>query len=280
MALTDLQLTQAIPAERDYKIFDGGGLYIMIRPNGSKLWRMKYRLHGREKKLSFGKYPEVSLKEARLMRDEARVEIGRGGDPARRKREEKIAASIRAGDTFEAVAHEYIQKCEAEGYAMATLVKANWLADTLCKSIGQRPIAEITPHEMLVTLKRIQDQGTYEKAKRMRSFASRVFRYGVATLRTEQDPCAPLQGFLTSPKAKHYAAITDPTELGGLLRAIDAYEGNHTTLFALRLAPHLFVRPGELRHAEWEEIDWDAAVSRPRSHPSACPEPPAVVRAP
>lgn len=262
MALTDLQLKRATPGVREYKIFDGSGLYIIIRPNGSKLWRMKYRLHGREKKLSFGKYPDVSLKEARLMRDEARVEIGRGGDPARRKREEKIAAIISAGDTFEAVAHEYIAKREAEGLAMATIVKANWLAKVLSKSIGHRPIAEITPQEMLVALKRHEKEGNYEKAKRLRSFASRVFRYAVATLRAEHDPCAPLQGALISPKAKHYAAITDPKELGGLLRAIDAYEGNHTTVFALRIAPHVFVRPGELRRAEWAEIDWDAAVWR------------------
>lgn len=262
MALTDLQLRQVSPREREHKIFDGGGLYVLVRPNGAKLWRMKYRLHGREKKLSLGRYPEVSLKEARLMRDEARVEIGRGGDPARRKREEKIAAVIAAGDTFEAVAYEYIAKREAEGLAMATIVKSNWLAKVLCQSVGERPISQITPQEMLVALKRHEKEGNYEKAKRLRSFASRVFRYAVATLRAEHDPCAPLQGALISPKAKHYAAITDPGEFGGLLRAIDAYEGNHTTLFALKIAPHVFVRPGELRHAEWEEIDWEGAVWR------------------
>lgn len=262
MALTDLQVKQASPRERDWKLADGGGLYILVRPNGAKLWRMKYRQHGKEKKLAFGRYPEVGLKEARLLRDEARVEIGRGGDPARRKREEKIAAYIRAGDTFESVAHEYIAKREAEGLAMATLVKSNWLAGVLNKSIGHRPIAEITPHEMLSVLKRHEQQGHYEKARRLRSFASRVFRYAVSTLRAEHDPCSPLRGALISPKAKHYAAIIDPGELGGLLRAIDSYEGNFTTMFALQIAPHVFVRPGELRHAEWEEINWNAAVWR------------------
>ena len=223
MALTDLQLKQAAPKEREWKLSDAGGLYILVRPNGSKLWRMKYRLHGREKKLSFGRYPEVSLREARLQRDEARVEIGRGGDPARRRREEKIAALIRQGDTFESIAHEYIAKREAEGLAMATLVKSNWLARVLSKSIGHRPVAEITPHEMLVVLKRYERDGNYEKARRLRSFASRVFRYAVSTLRAEHDPCAPLKGALISPKPKHYAAITDPAKLGGLLRAIDGY---------------------------------------------------------
>ncbi|WP_120075865.1 tyrosine-type recombinase/integrase [Aurantiacibacter odishensis] len=262
MALTDLQLKQAAPRERDWKLSDSGGLYILVRPNGSKLWRMKYRQLGKEKKLSFGRYPEVGLKEARLLRDEARVEIARGGDPARRKREEKVAALIRAGDTFEAVAYEYIAKREAEGLAMATLVKNNWLASVLSKSIGHRPVAEITPHEMLLVLKRHEREGTYEKAKRLRSFASRVFRYAVATLRAEHDPCAPLRGALINPKPKHYAAITDPAELGGLLRAIDRYEGNHTTIYALKIAPHVFVRPGELRHAEWDEIDFAEAVWR------------------
>lgn len=262
MALTDIQLKQAAPRDRDWKLSDGGGLYILIRTNGSKLWRMKYRQDGREKKLTFGRYPEVGLKEARLKRDEARVEIGRGGDPARRKREEKIAAYIRAGDTFESVAHDFIAKREIEGLAMATLVKMNWLAAVLNKSIGKRPIAEITPHEMLAVLKRHEGEGNYEKARRLRSFASRVFRFAVATLRAEHDPCAPLQGALIAPKAKHYAAITDPDELAGLLRAIDKYEGNFTTRFALQIAPHVFVRPGELRHAEWEEFDIPAAVWR------------------
>ncbi|MFN6935438.1 MAG: tyrosine-type recombinase/integrase [Tsuneonella sp.] len=262
MALTDLQLKQATPRDKDWKLADSGGLYILIRTNGSKLWRMKYRQDGREKKLTFGRYPEVGLREARLKRDQARVEIGGGGDPARRKREEKIAALIRAGDTFESVAHEFIAKREAEGLAMATLVKMNWLAAVLNKSIGRRPIAEITPHEMLSVLKKYEGEGNYEKARRLRSFGSRVFRFGVATLRCEHDPCAPLQGALIAPKAKHYAAITDPAELGGLLRAIDKYEGNYTTRFALQIAPHVFVRPGELRHAEWDELDIPAAVWR------------------
>jgi integrase len=145
---------------------------------------------------------------------------------------------------------------------MATLVKNNWLASVLSKSIGHRPVAEITPHEMLLVLKRHEREGAYEKAKRLRSFASRVFRYAVATLRAEHDPCAPLRGALINPKPKHYAAITDPAELGGLLRAIDRYEGNHTTIYALKIAPHVFVRPGELRHAEWDEIDFAEAVWR------------------
>ena len=262
MALTDLEIRQAIPRDREWKLTDGSGLYLLIRPNGSKLWRFKYRMHRKEQKLSFGAYPETSLKEARLRRDEARVEIGRGGDPARRKRQEKIEAILRAGDTFEVVAQEYVAKCEAEGFATATLLKANWFISLLHSSIGHRPVAEITPHEMLIALKKVERGGRRETARRVRSFASRVFRYAVATLRAEHDPCAPLKGALVAPVPRHYPAITDPRKFGGLLRSIDGYEGNHVTMFALRMAPHVFVRPGELRHAEWQEFDLENAVWR------------------
>lgn len=262
MALSDLEIRQAQPRAKDWKLTDGSGLYVLVRPNGSKLWRFKYRSLGKEQKLSFGAYPEVSLKEARLRRDEARVEIRRGGDPARRLREEKVQAVIRAGDTFETVAREYIAKCEAEDFATATILKANWFVRLLSKKVGYRPIAEITPHEMLAALKKIEHSSGRETAKRTRSFASRVFRFGIYTLRAEQDPTANLGGALTAPVTHHYAAITDPKNLGDLLRAIDTYEGNYTTMFALKFAPHVFVRPGELRHAEWHEIDFQNAVWR------------------
>jgi integrase len=262
MALSDLEIRQAKPRDKEWKLTDGGGLYVLIRPNGSKLWRFKYRSLGKEQKLSFGAYPETSLKEARLRRDEARVEIGRGGNPALRRRQAKIEAAIRAGDTFEMVAREYVAKCEAEEFATATLLKANWFISLLSRDIGHRPVAEITPHEMLLALKRIERGGRRETARRARSFASRVFRFAVATLRAQHDPCAPLKGALTAPVPRHYAAITDPDALGGLLRSIDHYQGNHITIFALKIAPHVFVRPGELRHAEWPEFDLEKAVWR------------------
>jgi integrase len=262
MALTDLEIRQANARAKEWKLTDGNGLYLLVRPNGSKLWRFKYRSRGKEQKLSFGAYPQTGLKEARLRRDEARVEIGRGGDPAQRLRQAKIEAEIRAGDTFDKVAKEYVAKCEAEGFATATLLKANWFISLLSRDIGHRPVAEITPHEMLAALKKIERGGRRESARRARSFASRVFRYAVATLRAEHDPCAPLKGALIAPVPRHYPAITDPEALGGLLRSIDRYEGNHTTMFALRLAPHVFVRPGELRHAEWSEFDLEKGVWR------------------
>jgi len=260
MALTDVTIRQAPPREKEYKIGDAGGLYLLIRPGGSKLWRMKYRTGGREQKLSFGAWPSVSLREARLRRDEARVEIGRGGNPARRKRIERIEQEIGAGNTFAEVAAEYIGKCEQEGYAETTLTKARWFLDILSPGIGSTPVAEVSPHELLAALRRIERKGHRESARRARSFASRVFRYAVATLRAEHDPAQPLRGALIAPVTKHYAAITDPAKLGGLLRAIEGFEGSPVTLQALRIAPHVFVRPGELRHATWDEFDFENAV--------------------
>lgn len=274
MALTDIEIRQAGFRSREWKLSDAGGLYLLVRPNGSKLWRMKFRVNGVEQKLSFGAYPAVSLKAARLRRDEARVEIGRGGNPARRRREEKVAAVLRAGSRFEDVAAEYIEKCAQEGYAVATTLKANWFLELLRPSLGKRPIAEITPHELLSVLKKIERKGQRETARRARSFASRVFRYAVATLRAEHDPAQPLKGALIAPVAKHYAAITDPDALGGLLRAIDRYEGSPISQFALRISPHVFVRPGELRHARWEEVDPTPQTRLRRPPPDPLVRPP------
>ena len=260
MALTDIQVRNAAPRERDFKMSDSGGLYILIRSNGSKLWRMKYRVDGREQKLSFGPYPAISLKDARLRRDEARVEIGRGGNPARRERSERIEAEIAAGETFVEVASEYIEKCAKEGYAETTVKKARWFLDLLKPTIGNEPIRDISPHDLLSALRRIERKGNRESARRARSFASRVFRYGVATLRAEHDPAQPLKGALIAPIVKHYAAITDPEKFGGLLRAIEGFEGSPVTRQALRIAPHVFVRPGELRHATWDEFEFENAV--------------------
>lgn len=262
MALTEVGIRQAKPRDKDWKLADSGGLYLLIRPNGSKLWKMKFRANGKEQKLSFGPYPEVSLKEARRKRDEARVEIGRGGDPARRKREDKIAAELKAGHRFADIATEFIAKCEAEGFATATLTKSNWFLKLAQKDLGDRPIADITPHEVLSVLKKLERDGKRETARRLRSFLSRVFRFAVATLRADKDPTEPLRGALTAPITRHYAAIIEPKALGGLLRAIDSYDGFYPTRFALLIAPHVFVRPGELRQADWSEFDLAEAVWR------------------
>lgn len=255
--LTDIRIKEASPRERDWKLFDTGGLYLLIRPGGSRLWKMKFRFLGREQKLSFGAWPLVSLKEARARRDEARLELYRGNNPVRQKRDCRTAALLAAQNGFGDVAREYIAKREVEGLAPATIVKATWFLALLEPALGRRPVAEITPHELLGALRGIERHGRRETARRARAFASRVFRYAVATLRASGDPAQLLAGALIVPVSRHYAAITDPAKLGRLLCAIDYYDGLPVTRLALQLAPHVFLRPGELRGARWSEIDGD-----------------------
>ncbi len=260
MALTDTTVRLAKAGDCDRKLADGKGLYLLVTATGSKLWRLKYRIGGKEKKLALGSYPEIGLKDARSRRDEARKVAQAGNDPAVAKRESRIAKRIASANTFAAVADEYIAKLEAEGRAGVTVGKTRWLLGKLTPALGTRPIAEISPHELLAVLKVSERAGHRETARRLRSFASRVFRYAVATARATVDPAQPLLGALTAPVAKHHAAITDPVEFGGLLRAIEGYSGQPVTKLALQFTAHIFQRPGEVRQAEWSEIDFDKAV--------------------
>jgi len=256
MPLTETRLRALKTKDKPYKVADQRGLYIEVTPAGSKLWRFRYRIGKVEKKLAIGSYPEVSLKEARDVTFEARQAVASGRDPAFEKRKQKIREEFLSAQTFEAVAREYIEQMMVQnGRAEATIVKANYFLDQLAPAIGNRPIHEIEPFEVLAPLKRLEATGKHETAKKCRSFAGRVFRYGVATTRCKSDPTSMLKGALITPKATHYAAILEPKELGGLLRAIDDYTGYTVTKFALQIAPHVFVRPGELRHAEWREVD-------------------------
>ena len=256
MPLTDTRLRALKPKDKPYKVTDERGLYVEVTPTGSKLWRFRYRIGGAQKKLCIGSYPDISLKQARDEAYEARRAVASGGDPAFEKRKRKIRAEFLSAQTFEAVAREYIEQMMVQnGRADGTIVKANYFLDKLAPAIGNRPIHEIEPFEVLAPLKRLEATGKHETAKKCRSFAGRVFRYGVATTRCKSDPTSMLKGALVTPRATHYAAILEPTELGGLLRAIDDFTGYMVTKFALQIAPHVFVRPGELRHAEWHEID-------------------------
>lgn len=259
MALTDSAIKAAKPKASQYKLHDEKGLLLIVRPTGGRLWRLKYRFAGKEQQLTIGTYPEVGLKEARERRDAARKVIAEGKDPSTEKKRDKIAASISAGNTFKVVAEEFIAKRQREGLADATVAKCRWHLDRLDKLQG-RPIAEIEAFELLAVLRKMETRGNLEAARQVRSFASRVFRYGVATTRCKRDVAADLIGALTTPTVKHHAAIVDPVEVGALLRAIEGFQGQPSTHFALRLAPHVFVRPGELRHAEWIEFDLDAAI--------------------
>ena len=208
-----------------------------MRPSGGKLWRLKYRHLGKEQQLSIGVFPDVGLKEARKRRDEARKLIADGVNPAFEKKRAAAAASLSAVNTFKAVAEEFIAKREREGLKDITTAKARWLLDLLEPAIGDRPIAEIEPYEILAVLKRIELSGRYETAKRLLAFSGRVFRYAVATTRAKHNAAADLQGALVSPKVKHHAAIIDPKGVGALLRAIEGFEGHPTTNWALGWLP-------------------------------------------
>ena len=263
MALTDVAIKAAKPAERPYKIADGGGMFLQVTPAGGKLWRLKYRFDGREKLLSIGQYPEISLSEARKQRDAARSMIALGTDPSREKRRAKVRAQAGADNTFDAIAAEYVAKRKQDGqngWAPATGKKADFLLSLISGPIGRLPIAAIEPADILAALRKIEARGNLESARRALQLASAVFRHAIATARLTSDPTRDLRGALLTPKVKHHAAITDPAKVGALLRAIDGYEGQGITSRALQLLPYVFVRPGELRNADWSEIDFDAAV--------------------
>ena len=253
-------IANAKPRDRDYKLSDGRGLYLLVRPNGSKLWRFNYRYLEKYRTLAFGAWPEVGLADARSRRDEARKLIAADLDPSHERKVMMAKARVAENDTFKSVALEWIAKNEREGMAEITLSKIRWLLDKAYPKIGTRPIAKITAHEVLLVLRSVEATGRYESARRMRSVLGRVFRYAVATTRAERDPTSDLRGALTVPKPKHLAAITTASRAGDLMRAIEGYTGHAITLFGLRLSAHLFVRPGELRQAEWSEFDFDRSV--------------------
>jgi integrase len=259
MALKDVEVRALKARDRVYKRGDGYGLYIEVHPNGSKLWRLKYSHLGKDKRIAFGRYPEVGLAEARGKRDEARRKLRDGVDPAAERKREKLLALCNAANTFGDVAKEYIEKMVAEGRAETTTTKATWLLEQLAP-IAHNAIADLRPVEVLAALKRIEAKGKHETARRCRSFASRVFRYGVATGRGETDPTSVLRGALVTPKVQHHGAVLDPEAVGEMLRAVDAYSGHLITRLALQISPHVMARPGELRQARWPEFDLAKAV--------------------
>lgn len=259
MPLRDLEIRALKPLDRIYKRADERGLYIEVHPGGAKLWRLKYRYLGKEKRIALGSYPQVSLAEARQKREDARRKLADGIDPLAERKQEKLIAAYNAANSFGDVAKEYIDKMVREGRAETTTTKANWLLEQLAP-IEARPVAELKPVEVLGALKRIEAKGKYETARRCRSFASRVFRYAVATGRAEIDPTSVLRGALVTPKTTHHAAILDPDAVGALLRSIDAYSGHLVTRIAMQVSPHVMARPGELRQADWQEFDLEKAV--------------------
>jgi integrase len=260
MSLTAIAIKNARPRAKAYKLFDERALFLLVMPNGAKYWRMNYRYLGRQKTMSFGVWPEVSLADAREKRDAARKQVADGLDPQAKKKLARIRAQIDSNITFKAIAEEWVLKITREERAKRTLDKVRWLLEMAYPTIGDRPINQIDAQEVLLVLRKIEATGRYESARRMRSVISRVFRYGIATARAQRDVAVDLRGAIAVPKTKHYAAITTPKEAGELLRSIEDYSGQAITKYALKMTPHVFVRPGELRRAEWTEFDFDQAV--------------------
>lgn len=256
--LSEARVRAAKPKDRAYKLFDTLGLYLKVEVAGGRLWRFRYRHGGVEKLLSLGSYPEVSLKRARAKRDEARTHMADGIDPSVKRLAEKSTQ----GDTFAAIANEWL-KMQEKKFAPATFVKAEWtFNDLVIPFIGTRPIREITAPELLAVFRRLETRGKHETAHRTKQRCGQIFRYAVATGRASRDPTGDLRGALAPIVVRNHAAIVDPIGIAGLLRAIDGYRGFPPTEAALKLAPLIFVRPGELRKAEWSEFDLDGGEWR------------------
>ncbi|MDA9389301.1 integrase [Bradyrhizobium sp. CCBAU 45394] len=260
MPLTDTACRSAKPKTNAYKVSDGGGLHMLVETNGSRLWRQAYRFDGKQKLIALGAYPTVSLAERRNARDANKALLAKGVDPSAQRKLDRTAARLARTNTFRIIADELVAKFEVEGDDPKTLKKKKWLVDLLCAEIGDRPIAEIAAPELLDALKKIERRGRYESARRARSLSGRIFRYAIVTGRAARDPSADLAGALIAPKVQHRASITEPKAVGALLRAIDDIDGQATTRAALQLIALTFVRPGELRHAEWTEFDTDNAI--------------------
>ncbi len=249
--LTDSAVRNAKPRERAYKLSDERGMFLLVQPTGGKWWRLKYRIDGREKSLSLGTYPDTPLKKARERRDDARRLIADGIDPSA----ERAARRQQRAHTFDAIAREwYATKAPTWAPSNAEAV-LNRMERWCLPVLGRRPIASISAADVLDVLRRIEQSGAIETAHRVRNYCSQIFRFAIASGRAERDVAADLKGALRSPTKRHYAAITDPTQLGALLRAIDGFEGSFVVRCALRITPYVFVRPGELRQMEWADVD-------------------------
>ncbi len=260
MGLTTVAIKAAKGRAKPYKLTDSDGLHLLVLPSGGRYWRINYRFLGKQKTLALGVWPEVELADARAKRDEARRLLAKGVDPAEQAKLDKITASLAAANTFQAVADEWLAKIEREDLSPVTLKKNRWLLSFTYPALGRRPIADISPHELLTVLRTVEVRGRHESAKRIRATCSQVFRYAIATARADRDVAADLKGALTVPKVTHRAAITTPKEVGALLRAIPGFQGHPVTSAALKLLPHVFVRPRELRYAEWADFDLEKAV--------------------
>jgi integrase len=261
MPLNDPTIKNAKPRDKAYKLSDEKGLYLEVAPSGGKWWRLKYRFAGKEKRLSLGTYPDVGLKLARERRDEARKMVTDGIDPSMHRQATKAARSNQAANSFEVIAREWHQQRHELTPKHAANLMARLERD-IFPWLGNRPVMEITAPEVLAVLRRMTHRGATESAHRAKCTISQIMRFAVATGRAERDPCPDLKGALPKAVKTHFPSITEPAKVGALLRQLDGYEGTYPVSCALRLAPLLFCRPGELRQAKWEQIDFDSGSWR------------------
>lgn len=260
MPLSDIKVRSLKPREKAYKVSDFEGLFVLVKSNGSKLWQFKYRLYGKERLLSIGVYPDVSLAQARKAKEEARALVAVGIDPSEAKQEYKRVRLEAKGQTFAKIGAVFLEKQRKEGKSKATLDKTEYHLKLANRDFGRRPITEITAPMILKTLRKVEAKGNYETAHRLRARIGSVFRYAVASGLAETDPIYALKDALIRPTRVHRAAITDPKALGQLMREIDVFEGQATTRIGLQLLAILAQRPGEIRHAKWAEFDFTEKV--------------------
>ena len=260
MALTALEIKNVKPTDKQIKLFDGGGLFLLVKPNGAKYWRLKYRYAGKEKMLSFGVYPEISLSDAREKRQDARKLLDANIDPSEDKRAKQTAITAQSENSFETIAREWYVRHAPNWSANHSSKIIARLEKDVFPWMGKSAIAEITPPQLLATIRRIENRGALETAHRTLANCGQIFRYAVATGRAQRDPSGDLRGALPLVKKdNHFAAITDPKIIGELMRDINAYQGSFIVRCAFRLSPLLFVRPGELRKMEWADVNLETA---------------------
>ncbi|MFT3754747.1 MAG: integrase arm-type DNA-binding domain-containing protein [Pseudoxanthomonas sp.] len=260
--LTDTKLRALKPKASAYRIADANGLCIEVRPTSAKVWRYRYRYAGKASMVTLSEYPAMSLMEARAERDRLRVMVRGGINPALAARVERAAQATRTANTFGAIASELLAKREKEGMTAGSVKRERRLIEKALASIRELPVADLDAPLLLAALRKIEGRGAVETAHRARALAGRVFRYAIATSRAKANPAGDLMGALEQPQTKHFASVTDPEQIGILLRALHGYQGSAVTVAALRLAPLVFVRPGELRQAKWADINLDAGEWR------------------
>jgi len=260
--LSDVAIRNLKSRDKSFKASDSHGLYLLVNPTGSRLWRFKYRFNGKEKLLALGSYPLVGLKLARDKRDEARLLLVEGYDPATERKRRKRQEFLERGISFSDLAAEYLDKLKREGRAAQTLKKLEWIVSQAEVRLGEMEVKEIETQDILACLRVIEADGKFETAGRVRSTIGAILRYAIATGRATTDPTQALKGALISPKKKHRSALTDKREIGALMRAIDGYSGEPKTAIALQLLALLAQRPGELRLASWDEFDLNEATWR------------------